>query len=183
MLVVADDGRAEEQVGVPAHGFGRAVNDDVGPEAERTLQQRGRERVVDHAQDAPLAREAAQAGEVGDAEQRVRRRFEPEHVGSVTCGDHRLGVGDVDPPHLRPAELLQVAQAVPDVHVGDLGRDDGRLRREQADHRGRGGHPGGEGECVAALERADDLFERFPWRVAIARVVGPPARVQRRLPA
>ncbi len=163
-----------------AHGLGRAVNDDVRPEAERTLQQRGRQCVVDHAQDAPLARERAQTREVGEPEQRVRRRFEPEHVGPVTCGDHRLGVGDVDQAHLRAAQLLQAEQAAPDIHVGDLGRDDRRLRREEADRRGGRCHPRGERERLAAFERTDDLLERFPWRVAVARVAGRAAGVQRR---
>ena len=85
MLLVAHDGRAEEEVGVPVHGFGRAVNDDVGAKVERALQQRRSERVVDHAQDVPLAREGAQVRKVGDPEQRVRRRFEPQHVGPVTA--------------------------------------------------------------------------------------------------
>ena len=150
------------------------------PRLERTLQQRSRQCVVDHAQHAPLAREGAQARQVGEPEQRVRRRLEPEHVGLVACGDHRVGVGDVDQPHLRAAQLLQAKQAVPNIHVGDLGRDDRRLRREQADRRGRGGHPRGERERLAAFERTDDLLERFPWRVALARVAGCAARVQRR---
>ena len=77
MRVGAHHRRAEQQVGVTADGLGRTVDHDVGSEPERTLQQRSREGVVDDAQQALFAREGAQAGEVGDPEQWVRRRLEP----------------------------------------------------------------------------------------------------------
>jgi hypothetical protein len=69
--VVSGDGRPEKEIGVSAERLCGAVDDDVGAESERALQQRGAERVVDDGEDAALARECAEAGQVGEAEEGV----------------------------------------------------------------------------------------------------------------
>ena len=84
-------------------------------------------------------RSRAQAREVGESEQWVRRRFEPEHVGSVACRDHRLRVGDVDPTRLRPAEFLQLVYAndaklyVPVSNLHLIGRYSGAPKQKRGE--------------------------------------------------
>ena len=170
--VAADDRGAEEQVGVAADGLGGAVDDDVGAEFQRALQQRRGERVVHDAEQRSLARGGAQAGKVGDAEQWIGRRLQPEDARSFAGREDRVGVGDVDQPHLRSTRLLQFEQNAADVHVGDLGGDDDRVGVEQAHGCRRGRHPGGERQRMAALQRPEHLFECLPRRVAVARVAG-----------
>ena len=61
----------------------RAVHHDARSERERTLEQRGRDGVVDHAQDPALAGERAQRRQVRDPQQRVGGGFEPEHARAL----------------------------------------------------------------------------------------------------
>ncbi len=111
-----------------------------------------------------LARDVAQARQVGDAEQRVGRRLDPQHVRPVAGRDHRVGVGDVDESHLGAARLLQSRS--------DGGRPCRRRPARRRSRRagtvrcgGRRRHPGRERHRAAAFEGADHLFERRPRSV------------------
>ena len=83
-----DDG-AEEHVAVAGEVLRHRVHDDVGAVLERALEQRGREGVVDDREDPALAGRREQRGQVGDLEQGVGRRLEPEQVGAVEGREHR----------------------------------------------------------------------------------------------
>ena len=110
------DRGAEQDVGVPGEVLRHRVHDDVGAELERPLQQRRRERVVHRQQRAAARGPPRPARQVGDLEQRVRRRLEPEQVGAVQRGGDGVGVGDRRPAaRSRPAgrQLGRRAAAVP----------------------------------------------------------------------
>ena len=160
----------------------RAVHHDARSERERTLEQRGRDGVVDDAEDPALAGERAQRRQVRDPQQRVGGGFDPEHVRALACRDRRLRVGDVDQPDRCSSALLEGQQVGADVHVGHLGGDDRRLRAEQAHDRLRRRHPGRVGDGLSALERADRLLEHRPRRLTLhrARVSAAAQRGRRR---
>ena len=143
---------AEEQVGVAADELRGAVEDDVGAELERPLAQRRRERVVDDDERAARVGDLGGGADVGDTEQGVRRRLQPQQRRPVAPGRDRVEVGDVDELGAQPAG------------------DDPGIRRQRLQERRGGRHARGEREARAALERPEGLLERGPGRVALAGV-------------
>ena len=173
---VPGDHGAEQDVGVAGDHLGGRVHDDVGPGAQRLLQQGGGKGVVHHEGDAGRQLRT-QPGEIGDLHHRVGRRFHPDQVGAVGRGQHRLGVGDVHPAE-RPAVAGrafldgggQSLVAVPGEHHH-------RARLDQLQHGVARRHARGEGQRPAALERPDRLLQGQPGRVAVPAVVDAPSLV------
>jgi len=99
--VAADD--AAHRVGVPSEKLGRAVDDEVGAEIERTLIDRGGERVVHYDRRPGGAGAVCQSGDVEHLQRRIRRALQVEQAappvdldldGLVVRG---LAQSDVDP--------------------------------------------------------------------------------------
>ena len=80
--VAREDGAADH-VGVAAEVLRRRVDDEVGAERERLLQERGGEGVVDGEQRAGGVRGVGGAADVDDVEERVRRRLDPDELRVV----------------------------------------------------------------------------------------------------
>ena len=96
-LVAADDRDAADHVGVAVQILGGRVHDDVEAQFERTLHERAGEGVVGHRDQAVLARDLRQRGQVGQLEQRVARRLDPQHLGlGPDRRAHRVEVGEID---------------------------------------------------------------------------------------
>ena len=91
---VVRDRHAREQVGVPTDVLRGAVHDDVGAEPEWLLEDRCGERVVDGDERAGVLGGRDDRGQVGDLQERVRRRFEPDQVGVGRRVDPCRRVGD-----------------------------------------------------------------------------------------
>ena len=140
----------------------RGVDDHVGAQRQRLLQQRRRERVVDDHARAGLARRGADRGHVGDVEQRVRRRLEPHQVGLEQLGDPGLRVrrrDALDPPRM----VARAGLGDPgDALVAVVGNHEVRAGRQLAQHGVARRHTGRERHGVAALEPAEDLLEGLP---------------------
>ena len=102
-LVGRGDDGAEQQVGVAAEVLRGRVHDQVGAELKRPLDQRRRERAVDHHQRVRLAARGADGGQVGDRQQRVRRRLQPQQVGVGGELEPARRVLDADADHAPPA--------------------------------------------------------------------------------
>ena len=75
--------RAADHVGVPAYVLRGGVHDHVRAEHQRLLQVGRGERVVHHEQRALVVRELRERADVGDREQRVRRRLHPHDRGGA----------------------------------------------------------------------------------------------------
>ena len=157
------------------------VHDDVGAQLERALEQRCGEGVVDDGEHPALAGGREEGGEVGDLEEGVRRRLQPEQVGAVEGREHGIGVGDVDPPH--DGGALGLAR-----RRGSRRR---RCRRRRARRRCRRGARSDSAAETAAMPEASTSasppsrspsgrLERAPRRVARAGVHDVAARVVRR---
>ena len=102
---------------------------------------------------------------VRHGQRRVRRRLDPDDVG-VRRGRPRLVVLDVaEPPRLeRPQQDRR-------PEVGALGQGDRRAGpREGEQHRGLGGHAGGEEKRLAAFELAESRLAGRAGRVGVALV-------------
>jgi hypothetical protein len=147
---------------VAAEELRRRVDDDVGAERERLLQQRRGERVVhDHAR-ARLAGGGADRGDVGDVQQRVRRRLEPQHVGLERLGGPARQVRRGQPLDL-PGVVARARLGDPgDALVAVVGDHEVRAGRQLAEHRGARRHSGGERDRLPALEAAEHGLERLP---------------------
>jgi hypothetical protein len=95
---------------VSADELGRTVHDRRGAEFQRLLQDRGGQRVVHDRRDAARVRCSEDAPQVDDAEQRVDRRLDPEHVRLLDPGQDRIGVGQVNGQRRQPALRGQLGQ-------------------------------------------------------------------------
>jgi hypothetical protein len=87
-VVVAGDDRPELYVAVAGEVLGGRVQHHIGAEVQRSLQQRGEERVVDdHAGTGVMGRRDDGWG-VGHLEGRVGRRLEPHQRGVLARRHH-----------------------------------------------------------------------------------------------
>jgi N12 class adenine-specific DNA methylase len=165
-FAVAGQRRAEDDIGVSGQVLRDRVDDDVGAEVERRLQQRSGERVVDGHKDPPLLGGGDQRRDVGDLEHRVRRRFDPQQPGggpgfastggrSVRTGTRRRGG--------RPLLRCRVESGRDGCGVGDVDGDEFESL-SLGDLRGRGQRPlvavGGDDERAAGGHRTDHRRDR-----------------------
>ena len=104
------NGEAEEQVGVATEELGRAVHRDVCAKGDRLLQQWCGEGVVDRDQSADVPRRRAQSRQIGDVQQRVGRRFQPDEIRAPGRGYGDGGVGNVDQLDVPASLPLTVCQ-------------------------------------------------------------------------
>ena len=119
------DGAADD-VRVAVQVLREAVDHDVGPESERLLENRRRERVVDDEKRPPGVRDLRALREIGELHRRVRRRLDVDHPRR---GPHRRsdvpGVRGVDPGRrdAEPAVLVledEARRAVDRVRADDV---------------------------------------------------------------
>ena len=115
--------------------LGRRIDDAIGAELHRMLQQRRREHVVDHERRASPMHDLGDGGDIDDFERRVGRRFE----------ERRFGVR----AHRRPPRV--------EVRAVDEGRGDAEARQELLDHVEARAEQGPRGDdVVARLELAHE---------------------------
>ena len=173
--VVIRDRHAKDRVRVAGEVLRRRVEDDVGPEGERSLDRRRSERVVDDDQrpdvarlGSPLTNGLRDCRDIDDLQVRVGRRLEPDEAGAPgQLLPERVGAGrqvrvmGVDAGWA--VDALEVAEraavdvvADDDLIAGDGELGDRRRRRRSARER----DPVG-----AALERRDRPLEPFAGRV------------------
>ena len=79
LLVLSDNRDAADHVGVAVQVFRRGMNDHVEAEFDRPLRPRTRERVVGNADRVVRARDLRDRLEVDQLQQRIARRFHPDH--------------------------------------------------------------------------------------------------------
>ncbi len=166
------DGDAAEEIGVPTDVLGDGVDDDVGAERERLLVQGRGDGVVDGADRTGLARGGADGGEVGDFEQRVGGRLQPEQIGAGCVPEPGGGVGGGEAVE-GPSPLSDAALGERDdagIAVG--GDDDVRGRGELIKDGGDRADAGGESDGAATFEPAHDGLERVPRGGAVVAGVG-----------
>src|SRR5690606_6266620 len=123
--IVVDDHGPADDVGVAADVLGGGVHHDVGAERERLLQVRAGEGVVDHQERVVLVGQFGERGDVGDVEQRVGGRRDPDHARVLA-----QGLGDARDARDRRGRVVHaprggdlVEQAVA-AAVGVVGDDD-----------------------------------------------------------
>lgn len=172
--VVADHRDAADHVRVAVEVLGGRVHDDVGAQAERALQHRRGKGVVDHDQQAVLARDRGDGGDIDQLEHRVGRGFDPHHLGAGTDRGFEGGrIGQVDEAEIQAGgaatHALEQAEgaAIQVVH-----RHHVAAGVQQLHHRGGGGHAGGERERTrAAFQRRDTALIRKARGVVGARIL------------
>ena len=171
LLARQDD--AAEHAPLAVDVFGGRVDDAIGAELHRMLQQRRGEHVVDHQGRASPMHDLGDAGDVDELERRIGRRFE----------ERRLGVRTQSRP--------------PGVKIGavDQGRGDAEARQQLLDHietraeqsprgddvvaslelaherGGDGGHSArGRARRLGAFEQRHPLLEHRDRRIGEARI-------------
>ena len=165
--------------------LGRRVEHDVGPQAERPLERRRGERVVDHDQrPAPALGRPPPHGlhgrrDVHQLEMRIGRALEPDQPGPLRqrLPERVLARGEIDVPGvhaLAPVHPLEVAERAAVDVVAD---HDLVARPGQVGDRGGRRRPRGEGDPGrAALEPRDGPLQAFAGRVLRAGVLVPAPR-------
>ena len=149
------------------------MHDEVGAEFDRTLQHRRTEGVVDREDQAMLLREGGDLGEIDQLQQRIGRRFGPDHArvrtqGGLQCREVvQIDIAEIEPGGAAAHAFEQAISAA--VHV--VHRDDVTAGIERVEH-GRGrGQAGREGVTLAAaFERGDAVLVGETGRVVRARV-------------
>ena len=154
--------------------LGGGIDDAVGPEFERPLEQRGREHVVD---DQRCARPVGDLGDrldVEHVERRIGRRFEEERLGVRSHGLAPLvEIGAVDQ---RRGNAIAGEVLLDDIEAGaeqSLRRHDMIARLDLAHQRGGDRrHPGrGRARGLRAFERGHALFEHAHGGIGEARIL------------
>ena len=164
--LVGDNDRSHEQVGMAADVLGRGVHDRTGAQGQRLLQHRRGKGVVDDGDHASVAGGSQYRRQVRDAEHRVGRGLEPEHVGAVDRFEYLGRIDDVDGAGVESAFFFQSFEETARAVVPVAGKDDGRPERQRGEERGHGGQSRGERDAVPAFEFTERLFEGAPGRIA-----------------
>ena len=141
---------AAEAAALAVDVLGRRIDDDVGAEFERLLEERRREHVVDDQPRAGLVGDLGDRRDVDHFERRVGRAFEEEHL------------------RVRPHRLLATAsRSLPSTSV----EVDAVSRQQLLDHVAAGAEQRpGRDDMVAGLEVAEEgRRSPRPCRVAVAR--------------
>ena len=149
------------------------MHDDVGAECEWLLQCRRQEGVVDHAARTRRVRRMRDMAHVRDAQQRVRRRFDPDEVGTARkpfgegCRIGEIGELDAETALLRPC----IEQA-PGATVAIVRGEHEASRRHQFEHECDRGHAArGDDGAHTLLELGERAAELVACRIAAARIV------------
>ena len=174
--VRADD--AHQEVGMPANHLGCAVDNDVGTQRERLLQERRRKGAIDGEQRC-LVETLGNRSDIGDLHQRVAGRLDPDEVGTLRCIEDCFGVGLIDKVNVGAATLGALAELAPETHVERVWCDDRATDRHQVEHSGGGGDTTREGNRLATLKLAHHLFEGRPRVVTGASITQLAARTKR----
>ena len=172
LLVGEDD--AAEAAALAVDVLGRRIDDDVGAELQRLLQERRGEDVVDDQPRAGLVGDLGDRGDVDDFERRIGRAFEEAAPwsSSLTACPPLAEVGAVDQRRGDAVARQQLLDDVAaraeqrlrrdDVVAGlEVAEEDGGDRRHAARRRPRG--PG-------AFEKPHALLEHGDGRVGVARI-------------
>ncbi len=123
------DDRAADDVAVAVDVLRRRMHDDVGAERERPLQHRRQERVVDDAARADRVRGLRDVADVGDAQQRVRWRLDPDDIWFLReCFGELRRIGQVGEDHAEAAFPRPRIEQAPGAAVAIV-RGHARVRR------------------------------------------------------
>ena len=176
--------------------LGRRIDHEVGAKLERTLQDRGREHVVDdHLGTGPVG-EFGDRGDVDQLERRVARGLEEHEPGRPLQGrGPGIEIGAVDQHGLDPEARQELGQDVVAGAEQQARRDHPVARLELAHERGVDrGHAGrGRGRLLGTFEQRQALLEHAHGRIgeprvgearlmageALGGVLGPPVAVAR----
>ena len=132
---LARQDHAAEHAPLTVDVLGRRIDDAVGAELHRMLQERRREHVVDHERRAARMHDLGDGGDIDDLERRVGRQFEERGLG------------------------VRAHRRAPRVEVGavDQGRGDAEARQQLLDHVEARAEQGPRGDdVVARLELAHE---------------------------
>ncbi len=181
MDVLVDEGlagqdHAAEAASLPVDMLRRRIDDAVGAELERALQQRRGEDVVDHQRGAARMGDLCHGGDVVDVERRVGGRFQEQRHG--VGAERRPPLVEIVAVDQRAFHAEARQQILDDVATGaeqGLGGHHMVARLDLPHQRGRhGGHAGGRGARVlGAFEQRHALLEHPHGGVREARVDEP----------
>ena len=165
---IPDDDGTADHVGVAVYVLGHRMQHDVDAELERALHVRRRKGVVHYRKDAARLADFRDLFQIGDLEQRIRRRFHPDHfrIGLdrffQRTDDIRIGVTRLQ----AHGSVAHAFKQPPGTAVKIIRRDDVAACVQQFQHRAAGGQAGGESKPArAAFEVGDAALERMPGRV------------------
>ena len=161
-----------KNVSVPAKVLCGGMDGEVGAQLERTLQYRRCPGVVAHAQRASLVCDRGHAANVGDPQQWVRRRLNPDEprTGLDRVTD-LTKVGHVHEGGLQAPPGENIAQQAGGPVVDVFGRDDVVPRGQGLEDAGGCGGAGREGRGRGgSLQLPQARFQRLPRRVVASGV-------------
>ena len=171
VAVLAHHAGAEDHIAVATQVLGHRMHDQVRAQLEGSLGQGGGEGVVDDGQHTSRASGLDEGLEIGDLEQGVGGRLQPDQVRAREGVDGCCGVGEFDGAHGQLAAFLPLLERRQGAVVGRVRGHDDATDGHQRERCGDRGHPAAEDEGPATLEGAQRLLECRPGGIAVARVV------------
>ena len=125
------------------------MKDEIGAEPKGPLEERGREGVVDKAESPVAMSDFCRRADVGNPEQRIGRRLDPDKPGPPSHGALDLSdIGGFNEGKCEP-EVLQHGAEKPIGAAIDVARGDDVISLFEQEHRrSRRAHTGGEREAV-----------------------------------
>ena len=165
--------RAADQVAVAGQALGEAVHHEVGPERERPLQVRARERVVDDHDQAARVGGGRDQRQVDDLERGIGRALDDQHAAALAGDAVDAGqLGERHEPRADPEARQRVGQQAHGPAVERGAAEHLVARLHQREHRARHRrHARGQRERrLRLLERGQPLLEVAHGRVRVARV-------------
>ena len=161
IVAIGDHGAAQD-VGMAAEILGHAVDDDIGAQGQRLLQDGGGEGVIDDQEGADGLGDGGNGGDIDQFQHRVGGRLDPEHPGAGGHGATKvLGIEAVNVSEFNPARLVDGLEKAEGAAVNLGCRDDVIAGLEGRHRRIAGGHPRAERQAVLALfERGQAGLQR-----------------------
>ena len=167
--LLARQDHAAEHAALAVDVFGGGVDDAIGAELQRMLQQRRGEHVVDDERRAGPVHDLGDAGDVDELERRIGRRFQERRLGVRTQRrPPRVKIRAVDEGRFDPETRQQFLDHIETRAEQSPRGDDVVARLELAHERGGdGGHAArGRARRLGAFEQRHPLLEHRDRRIA-----------------
>ena len=174
------DHRAADHIAVAVQIFGGRMHHDIGTQRERLLPHRRQEGIVRHHQRPGRGREAANLGDVGDAQERIARGLHPHHPRLFGNRFPQLvGIREVGKNQTQRTLAGQRLEKTVAAAITIKRRHQQIPRLQQLQHQGDGRHAGrGDDPSRSPLGLGQSFGEQIAGRIAgTGVVVGPRLRV------
>ncbi len=171
-FLLRGDYRAADHIAVAIDVLRGRVHDDIGTQFDRPLPAGRQEGVVGDHQRANRVPALRDVGDIGDAQQRIAGRFDPDQRrGLRQCGGDRGRIAEVDELHGELTALLPRRQQTERAAITVVRRDDTCAHGQDMPHERDGAHArprdDSPGSAFEIIQRIGEQIARWISRTAV----------------